>query len=332
MLILSTLVISQYCSPGKEVCYSLKKDNNNLVVDIVSKVQGYAAFGVGVTMVGDIVVAWPDNGKVIVSNRVSKSAVLPTYKENSNLKIVQSATTSDGFTLTLSRPLAASDGFTTAATTKYMAAYYRNAVGSSDPQYAFTIHNWEKNFNYDLETGLSSADAINYSSVHGIVMVIAWMFIVPLAVLVSRYGKGKLGAKWYPIHKALNMIAFILTTIGLILICVGKDNQVFTEGNIAHPLIGSIVYGVMIIQMGLGMYINKKWNANRTKIPWHDKLHWIVGYSLLVLGLINTILAIFIGEGPLPFIGIGVFILFLITFGALQLTMGQVHHQVELIN
>ena len=326
------LVAAQYCSSSKnEVCYTLSKVGGQLQVKIDSKINGWAGFGVGSNMIGDIVVAWPVGNKVIISDRTGTGKQLPDTNEKAKMKVISSTASSSGFSVTFTRPLTASLGFTQAAVTSYMAAYKTGSISSTDPNYSFSQHTYKQNFAYDLESGKASSSASTsiYSQIHGYLMIIAWLVLVPLAVLVARFGKTRLGHKWYLIHRGLNSLAFLLTTVALALICIGKRNVVFTPTNFIHPLVGSIVYGATVIQIGFGWYINKVWNPNRgSKIPWHDYVHWVLGYILLIGGLFNGILGIKLAGESTWYIytGIGIFGFTFLVFVSLQLRLGQIHH------
>ena len=327
MLFFITQGFSQYCSPNNNVCYTLSSANNTLNVKIDSQIDGWAGFGVGSNMVGDVVVAWKSGQQVIVSNRNSMGLVLPSYSSNSELKVLSSSVTANGFIVEFTRPISATSGFSQAANKQYMAAYLQGSISSTDPAYSFSKHSFKQNFAFDLATGTTSKSNVDYSGWHGALMMISWMIFVPIAVLVARFGKVKVGAKWFPFHRIFNGLAFLLTTVGLILICVGKNNVVFTTAYFAHPFIGSAIYGLVIIQMFLGGYINKMWNPNRTAVPWHDKLHWAVGYLLLILPIFNVVLALVYSQKGYIYAGIAFYVLMIVIFVVLQLKMGQVHHQ-----
>jgi Eukaryotic cytochrome b561 len=158
-------------------------------------------------------------------------------------------------------------------------------------------------------------------------MVVSWCFLVPIAILAARFGKTKIGAKWFPIHRWINILVFLLTTVGLILICLFKENVVFTNNYFAHPFIGSVLYGLMVIQIFFGWYINKVWNPTRTSIPWHDKVHWGLGYLLVILGFINTVLTFTLSVKGYVIGAIVVYALFFVIFIVMQLKYGQQHHQ-----
>ena len=145
-MIFATIVFSKFCTSQNVVCYTINKSNNTLNVYIDSKTSGWVGFGVGEDMIGDIVVAWPNKDKVVVSNRIGEGKRLPEHKDNANLRVVSSKVTESGFQLNLTRPLTATDGFTASATTKYMAAYNKNEIESSKVDTDFPPHTYRMNF------------------------------------------------------------------------------------------------------------------------------------------------------------------------------------------
>eukprot|EP00834_Sanchytrium_tribonematis_P005557 NODE_345_length_9042_cov_0.258973.p2 type:complete len:337 gc:universal NODE_345_length_9042_cov_0.258973:5611-6621(+) len=310
-----------------DVTYELKQEGSNLIVTMTSLMDGWVGFGVGRNMKGDVVVAWKNAGKVIVSNRISSSEDLPAFEANSNLKVISSSVTDAGFTVQFSRPLAASSGFKTAASTEYMAAYKQGAIPSSDPKYSFEQHDYKQNFLYNLATGQASGSAVTSQMAHGVLMTWSWLVLMPISILIARFGKKRLGAKWFHLHRIINGTVMLATIIALILILVAYDNQVYSKNNVAHPTIGSILFGLMFIQVGIGIYINKKFNPSRTKVPNRDKSHWIVGYILLILGFVNAILGYTLvsSSAAYVFTAVAIFILCLFVFIVLQIRMGQIH-------
>lgn len=101
----------------------------------------------------------------------------------------------------------------------------------------------------------------------------------------------------------------------------------------------------MFLQIILGVYIDKKFEPNRTKTPIHDQIHWWNGYklkhiyllysrALYILAVINIYLGIqlagrFSGFSTQLWIGsfIALIILNVVLFFCGQKYFGQVHHK-----
>eukprot|EP00834_Sanchytrium_tribonematis_P007906 NODE_801_length_3816_cov_0.708905.p3 type:complete len:138 gc:universal NODE_801_length_3816_cov_0.708905:476-63(-) len=91
------------------------------------------------------------------------------------------------------------------------------------------------------------------------------------------------------------MIASILGTYAMIMDrgLVGIfDFSNMNTNNIVHVLFGVLSLILMICQIGLGFYIDKKYNPTRKYVPTRDKLHWTIGYSLILIGIFNIMLQI----------------------------------------
>ena len=63
-----------------------------------------------------------------------------------------------------------------------------------------------------------------------------------------------------------------------------------------HVNVGFFMVVLMLIQGYLGYYSDENFSANRTFIPWWDKLHWYVGRGLYVFGLANVYLGLSLYE------------------------------------
>eukprot|EP00835_Amoeboradix_gromovi_P006143 NODE_671_length_5354_cov_0.091722.p1 type:complete len:352 gc:universal NODE_671_length_5354_cov_0.091722:53-1108(+) len=340
--------LAAFCTSGNGVCYTMAQSDGLLQVKIDTTISGWVGLGVGSSMQGDVYVFWKVGNQVILSSRQSSNQLnTPSINANPNVKITNSVITTNGFSVTFTRAISTTGGYTTPVTNKFMAAYRSGAISSTDPSYRYAEHSFKSNFVYTVpvlyanntsstnttditntgnnENTLIGGDSSSttsseiYSTLHGYFMIFSWLFCIPMADLISRFGKdSKLGAKWYPLHKILNISAFIATTIALVLICIDKNNVVFTDTNFFHPFIGSIMYGLVVLQIVLGVYINKKYDHARTSIPWYDKMHWGMGYMLLFLGYTNSVIASVIIGGGYIITGILFFVFFMLIFMILE--------------
>ena len=182
--------------------------------------------------------------------------------------------------------------------------------------------------NVEIKADVAKEDRKFYYKLHGYLMIISWLVLVPLTILIARFGKDKIGKNWYHIHRVLNYLVFLGTTASLVIVCIVKKNVVFKAKNFFHPLVGSIIYGLMVIQIGFGIYINRKFNPNREAVPWHDKFHIVLGYFLVVLGLIDTLL-VFTFKSKIPwyvYYGLIYFGGSIFVFIILQLKYGTTKH------
>eukprot|EP00835_Amoeboradix_gromovi_P004962 NODE_425_length_8856_cov_0.734841.p3 type:complete len:335 gc:universal NODE_425_length_8856_cov_0.734841:4093-5097(+) len=316
----------------KDVSYELSKSGDLLKVKIISKVDGWVGFGVGTDMVGDIIICWKSRDSVVVSNRIGTGEDLPAHKSNPNLKTISSSVTSDGFVVEFTRDLEAINGFTTAVRSDFMAAYQPGAISSTDVTYSIAQHrsSTRTGFTYNIETGAGeSTSSSNFQLYHGILMSWSWLVLLPASFLVARFGKKRLGAKWFVIHKGINGLVTFCTIAALILICLSKNNVIFTNSALInwHAGIGVSLFVFLFLQIFLGVYIDKTWNPNRTEVPPGDKIHWTLGYILILLALINAILALIMSSdsGKYVYAALAILGAYIIVFAVLQYRFGQVH-------
>lgn len=54
-----------------------------------------------------------------------------------------------------------------------------------------------------------------------------------------------------------------------------------------------IIFGTILVQVPLGIYIDRQWSPNRQFIPFSDQLHWFFGSSLSVVALIVVLSGVY---------------------------------------
>lgn len=88
--------------------------------------------------------------------------------------------------------------------------------------------------------------------VHGIVNSIAWVILLPLGILMARYGKGAIGHKtfWFLFHRACQCVAVIACAVGWSLgsfwVC-GSDTYECNSPT-PHALVGTFITVVALVQ------------------------------------------------------------------------------------
>lgn len=58
----------------------------------------------------------------------------------------------------------------------------------------------------------------------------------------------------------------------------------------AHAIIGTVVVGLGIFQGFLGKISDCLWHEGKIPSCWPDKLHWVMGYTIIVLAVIANFL------------------------------------------
>eukprot|EP00834_Sanchytrium_tribonematis_P008503 NODE_1022_length_2595_cov_0.559696.p1 type:complete len:317 gc:universal NODE_1022_length_2595_cov_0.559696:736-1686(+) len=282
MILIPSLNASQYCY--NSVCFDFFIKNDLITTQFTVTGNNWASLGIGPgNMVGDMIVVWPYLNNIVVSNRKGVSEDLPKYVENSKLTFSNGTMTNTGYTINVTRPINAVDGFDYSfADSQFMVAF-GSAPNSNSTNADFPEHRGNaKNAFYLnlLNTGT------NNKQNHGIVMSLSWMILVPFAVLVARL-KHQIGKYWFHFHRLINFCVFALSLYGLIAIWISR-NGIFPSK--LHVIIGFALLSTMVIQIALGFYIDKKYNAICTEIPTRDKSHWWIGYFLMFVAVINSLL------------------------------------------
>lgn len=136
---------------------------------------------------------------------------------------------------------------------------------------------------------------------HGAMMIFAWVFLCPTAVVDARVAKGVLGPVWFKLHRLFQTLAVLLTIVGFILIKsdVTVDiTDVSADATQLHSKIGTAVFVLSIFQMLLGYFRNII--AGHTKNSDHEAFphgpyryvfnyaHWITGAACTILGFLNV--------------------------------------------
>ncbi len=120
---------------------------------------------------------------------------------------------------------------------------------------------------------------------HGLMMAIAWVVLVPVAVLMMRFFK-KLNPVTFHIHRALNAVAVVVAVVAYIMgLSRGSHKQ------LAHLAIGTIVVSLALVQAVSGTMRPEK--RRRTRQVWF-LLHAYPGRIALCLAILNTYFGLYI--------------------------------------
>ncbi|KAJ0171929.1 hypothetical protein K1T71_012692 [Dendrolimus kikuchii] len=138
---------------------------------------------------------------------------------------------------------------------------------------------------------------------HGSFMLIAWIGAASLGILLARYFKqtwvGKqLGGKdiWFAYHRIFMCTTWLLTIVGFILILVEVGGWQSTSPN-PHAITGIITVVLCFIQP-IGAYFRPHpGTKNRSIFNW---LHWLVGNSAHILGIVTIFFAVELKKAELP--------------------------------
>jgi hypothetical protein len=190
-----------------------------------------------------------------------------------------------------------------------------------------------KNLDIDFISGnvivrATPKDFLKY--IHAIFMFVSWAILLPLGGFLARYRpvypclpKEKPedpGCKWWPAHQNIQTSGIVISTVGFIIAIIMNsfDSSHFIPSNIAHATLGTIITGLAIFQLVLGVLRPhqpegyKKGNPDHAKptciealgchsstlytakrLIWERKHRWL-GRSLFAAAAVNISLGIFL--------------------------------------
>lgn len=143
--------------------------------------------------------------------------------------------------------------------------------------------------------GIESSHEEVLVSVHGSLMIFAWVFFASVGMFTARYSKAinktiKGVALWFQLHRVSMVLTLLLTVIGFILIFVEEGEYSESVGlpYDAHPVLGIIVTVLTVINPIMASFRPDKSSSKR---PLFNFAHRSVG----VIAFILADAAIFIG-------------------------------------
>ena len=141
-------------------------------------------------------------------------------------------------------------------------------------------------------------DSIALIRVHGILMIVTWIFIVSTGMLISRYFKetwknaliGRTAA-WFDVHRLLMSLAAILTLVGFFVIVIFLQGTWIHRGwtrSYAHSVTGALVIGLAYCQLFMALF---RCESN-SRYRWiFNTLHAAAGVVAFVLSVVTLFLA-----------------------------------------
>lgn len=114
---------------------------------------------------------------------------------------------------------------------------------------------------------------------HMVTMIVAWYILVPAAILIGRFGRALF--TWFPVHRNIQIVAFLFVLIGLILIIVEVGSG--THFDSTHAKVGLAIFIIMLVQMALGALGHKTKRFHVSRI-----VHVVIGLTITVLAVWNA--------------------------------------------
>jgi len=312
----------------------LLSENGDSTLDLMAEAEttnGWIAFGFspGSGMVGSTVVlaSATIDGGVFWLNSKSVEGVQPTDVVDPFDADSIEYESSDGWSTIRVRTVPNSVDIESDAS--LLAAYHKQTsdLAQHEPsdRQAFIV-------NFESGDVQASDDSIKGDhEAHGILMGIAWAFLIPLGAFVAAFGKPrkkkikgdpsvvqeKTSSLWFIAHICLQLVGLVLTIPGTIIAFVNFD----TRSDLAHRQIG-----IAVIAIGFFQPVNAAFKPRpeaKLRSVW-TFIHVWVGRGVVVLGIVNVYLGMNryddIYHDPAVSKGNGVFYVLVIVFQVLLAT------------
>ncbi|KAI9350289.1 hypothetical protein BDR26DRAFT_852138 [Obelidium mucronatum] len=314
---------------GGEFCYDTKntfcvsgtKDNvkNTIEFTVTSTAKGWASIGTGQYMdKSTMFIGWKNGNDVIISQRRGQGHDQPiTSSPPVFTKLTNTKNNATLLSFTFSVPVSNSSSSLISLSGANSFIFGLSDSAPSNPSDAATPsipqHSLYGSFSMDFSkatvtstVGIAPIDGrLTLLLIHGVAMFLAWAVVPPIAIFVARYLKEKWGHRWYLTHTAL----LVFGTGGLMVISLITVELQLAPGvtrfigSSNHGILGTIVALVLYpLQCGLGWLSNKWFDPDRKAVPWWDQLHWWVGRSVVLLGIVNIHLGIVEYGGWVPWV------------------------------
>lgn len=156
-------------------------------------------------------------------------------------------------------------------------------------------------------TNQSSSSKRLFVLLHGMLMLLSWLWLVASAITAARYLREHwlnytpFGLRiWFHMHRTMNALAVFVVTVAVLLIFVGKgwrwtgpavgrtSEQNLSPGSI-HSVIGAVAVGLMLAQPIGALLRCDHGSKYRSIFNWS---HRIIGLISFVLALISIVLAV----------------------------------------
>ncbi|KAI8906934.1 hypothetical protein EDD86DRAFT_192865 [Gorgonomyces haynaldii] len=340
-LIQQTAAIAGFCTSGQQLCVYGQIQGTDIIFTVHGKSSGYASFGLGTQMSGSqIYVGWKNStgGATVISCRGQghSQPIAGTGQPIQQVSLAIPAPAGVSVAYSFKRPLQQS-GFPIASGTNYI--YALSSRAPSNPDVATSGYTQHTNYGsigtYDFianqNSNVTDKSAVDgpilqspdswptgYSAyVHGILMTIAWGVLPIFGIFAAynlKHAKGY-DHLWFNLHRGAFFLSFLFSLAGFLMIFLFKVPPHLSN---LHSILGALVLIVLLVQLGLGIYIDKVYDPNRTSVPFHDQAHWWIGRIVTLVAFVTVFLGI--AEYNESFSGVNIALYFV--FGAWLLIGG----------
>ncbi|CAG7837803.1 unnamed protein product [Allacma fusca] len=134
-------------------------------------------------------------------------------------------------------------------------------------------------------------------TVHEQLAIISYGFLVPAAILMSRYGQHGLHRRgfgnypwWFIIHVSFQMGAIVCNVLGLFIIYMFRNGSTFySPSSIFHGIVGPAVYIMSFANAILGCFMHVRRNRSMSESVCLKWCHWGIGHFSAFLGALEII-------------------------------------------
>lgn len=159
------------------------------------------------------------------------------------------------------------------------------ALGHDTPENrTLSLHYFRHFAMFNLETGVVNFPSDTMHQAHMILMITAFGFVFPAAIILARFGKAL--TQWYYVHAGLN-------TLGLILAIAGFGialNSFSLSARHGHRVIGILIMSLLVLQALLTICKPEKTSARPFSNARHmwELVHHNVGRAVVLLAVAES--------------------------------------------
>lgn len=150
--------------------------------------------------------------------------------------------------------------------------------------------------------------------VHGALMLLAWGLLFPLGILLARHKwifnchkpSGSTLDVWFHLHRAVQCLGIVVFYLSFALASAYLDVDNLDESDStffgcgkAHQAVGTVVAGLVLVQLLLGFIRPKPGKGTKRKV-WAMAHHWL-GRLVTILAWTTVFLGIYIGHTSAPY-------------------------------
>jgi len=168
---------------------------------------------------------------------------------------------------------------------------------SSDPNWG--QHDWKDKGRAKINFYTGDIDLeVNLWVIHGGLMFVAWGALLPIGSILARYFKF-IGDTWFQTHRILQTVAIVAQVAGFAVVVASVNREDESHFRNTHGRLGLTVFLLGLIQPFIGQLADFMFDPNRDMVPiFPDKIHWVFGWTAVVLGIVNVGLGLDFYESP----------------------------------